>query len=238
MLFSVKQLTAQVGFDPYEIIAHRLRREIMDRLHSRPQTSFSELMKTTGENTGSLSFHLAKLEPLIAQNEQKKYSLNPTGEKMYLIIRQIEDFEPSASALKSIANPVNLSSNEKIIMSSDNVKPLGFDQGNIFLKLSSMTKLNMYQIHMTLTNKRLLLSGQGSFPPMEIPLSDVTLVMIKNEPLNRGYFDGNALEVTYSDQSGKLHWVSLLPPDIERWIKEIQTAASLENMNSSAPNKA
>jgi len=44
-------------------------------------------MKITGENTGSLSFHLVKLEPLIAQNEERKYSLNATGEKMYLIIR-------------------------------------------------------------------------------------------------------------------------------------------------------
>lgn len=85
---------------------------------------------------------------------------------------------------------------------------------------------------MTLTSKRLLLSGQGSFPPMEIPLSAVTLVMIKNESLNRGYADGNALEVTYPDQSGKLHWVSLLPPDIEKWVKEIQTAASLGTLNS------
>ncbi|NLB76996.1 MAG: helix-turn-helix transcriptional regulator [Crenarchaeota archaeon] len=80
-------MTTQPEFDPYEIISHRLRREIIDRLHSRPQTSFSELMKITGENTGSLSFHLVKLEPLIAQNEERKYSLNATGEKMYLIIR-------------------------------------------------------------------------------------------------------------------------------------------------------
>jgi hypothetical protein len=189
-------------------------------------------MKITGENTGSLSFHLAKLEPLIAQNEERKYSLNATGEKMYLIIRQIEDLEPTPPTPTVTVTPVNLASDEKIIMNSDNVKPLGFDQGNIFLKLSSMTKLNMYRIHMTLTSKRLLLSGQGSFPPMEIPLSAVTLVMIKNESLNRGYADGNALEVTYPDQSGKLHWVSLLPPDIEKWVKEIQTAASLGTLNS------
>lgn len=238
MLFSVKQLTVQPKFDPYEIIVHHLRREIIERFHGRPQTSFSELMKATGENTGSLSFHLAKLEPLITQNEEKKYSLNATGEKMYLIIKQIEDLEPTLLTLTVMVIPVNLDSDEKIIMSSDNVKPLGFDQGNIFLKLSSMTKLNMYQIHMTLTSKRLLLSGQGCFPPMEIPLSTVTLVMIKNEPLNRGYADGNALEITYSDQSGKLHWVSLLPPDIEKWVKEIQTAASLGKVNSPAPGKA
>ena len=151
---------------------------------------------------------------------------------MYLIIRQIEDLEPTPPTPTVTVTPVNLASDEKIIMNSDNVKPLGFDQGNIFLKLSSMTKLNMYRIHMTLTSKRLLLSGQGSFPPMEIPLSAVTLVMIKNESLNRGYADGNALEVTYPDQSGKLHWVSLLPPDIEKWVKEIQTAASLGTLNS------
>ncbi len=60
--------------------------------------------------------------------------------------------------------------------------------------------------------------------------------MLKNEPLNRGYANGNALEVTYSDSANKLHWISLLPPDTEKWVKEIHTAALLET-NYPAPSK-
>jgi hypothetical protein len=154
-------------------------------------------MKATGENTGSLSFHLSKFEPLVSQDEAKMYSLNQSGEKVYSIIREMEDLEPKQSKVELYGSQANLTADEKIVISSDSVRPLGHDH-----TVGGLTKSNIYRVNATLTNRRLLLSGWRFFIPTEIQLSSVKFVHIKKDiPFTKGDAKGRSIEVTYSDQS-------------------------------------
>ena len=76
------KLDISPAFDVYEILDHPIRRLIIGKLHSKPGCSFSELMKTAGENTGSLNLQLSTLAPLISRDEENKYSLNQLGQKV------------------------------------------------------------------------------------------------------------------------------------------------------------
>ncbi len=179
-------------------------------------------MKATGENTGSLSFHLSKLEHLLSQDEEKKYSLNQSGEKIYSIVRQLADFEPVRSKGELSESHANIATDEKIIISSDRVRPLGEQHA-----VGGLTKSNIHHINATLTNRRLLLSGWRFFHPTEIQLSNVKIVRTKKDiPFTKGDAKGRSIEITYSDESARLHAVRFIPPDIEKWVKEIREACS------------
>jgi len=216
------RLSLPEGFDIYETLDHPIRRLLLERLHSRPRSSFTELMKATGESTGSLSFHLSKLEPLLSQDEEKKYSLNQSGERVCSIIKQLTDFEPVQSPSQPPESQANITPEEKIILSSDKIRPLGDEHA-----IGGLTKSNVHHINATLTNRRLLLSGWRFFHPTEIKLTAVKLVRTKKDiPLTKGDLKGRSIEVTYADQSDRLRSVRFIPPDIEKWAKAIREACS------------
>ncbi len=224
-------LNADTKFDVYEIIAHPTRRLILETLHGRPRSSFTELMKATGENTGSLSFHLAKIDPLLKQDESMLYSLNEKGIQAFSIIKQMGNLDKSESKYDSTQHSPALTSGEKLVLSSNKVRPLGRDH-----IIPAITHSLLHHVHATLTNRRLLLTGWRFFPAAEIELGDIKVVRVKRDvPLTKGNTVGSSIELTYSDHSGKLHWIRFIPPNVKKWADAIQEECSnFSNYSSGA----
>ena len=210
--------------DIYEVLDHPIRRLILETLHNEKACSFTELMKETEENTGSLSFHLAKLEALLKQDKAKMYSLNQSGVNAYAILRQIKNLDTlqSKASADSANSHVGLLEGEKVVISSDRVRPLGRDH-----IIPGLTKSIVHHVNATLTNRRLLLSGWRFFPPTEIELARVKLVRVKRDtPLTKGDSKGRSVEIIYADHSDNVHSIRFVPPDVERWKDEIREACS------------
>jgi len=217
-----KRLSEKPQYDVYELLAHPVRRALLERLHNRPRSSFTELMKVTGENTGSLSFHLAKLEPLLSQDDSKKYSLNQSGEEAYSIMSQAGGPELGRLQSESSGSSVNLGKGEKIILSTDRARPLGIDH-----IIGGLTKSNIHRVSVTLTSDRLLLTSFRFFRPPEIPLGAVKLVRVKKDiPITKGDRKGRSIEVTYADSNDHPHWIRFVPPDVGKWASAIRQACA------------
>ena len=218
----MKNTSKTPEFDVYEIATHPTRRLLVKTLHERTGSSFTELMEVTGENTGNLSFHLKKLEPLLSQDEGRKYYLNPTGEKIYSALRQMDTLEPEKPGREFESPEANLARDERVILSSSRVRPLGHDHA-----VGGFTKGSLHHVSATLTNRRLLLSSWRFFRPQEIHLNRVKLVRVRKDiPLTKGDSKGRSLEITYSDDSGKLHWVRFTPPEVLKWARAVREACS------------
>lgn len=216
-------------FDVYEILMHPVRRLLIQTLHQRTGCSFTELMEVTGEATGSLSFHLRKVEPLLSQDEDKKYHLNLTGEKVYSALRQMDGFEVNKQGGERESPDVILTKDEKMIISSNRVRPLGRDHA-----IGGLTKSSLQHVNATLTDRRLILSSWRFFRPEEIRLNDVKLVRVRKDiPFTKGDSKGRSIEITYSDASGKVHWVRFTPPAVQEWVKAIREASSASSTPSS-----
>lgn len=213
-------------FEIYEVLNHPTRRLIIKILHERGTCSFTELMKEIGENTGSLSFHLDKLKGVISQAETKKYFLNPIGEKSYFALQEMDSIKADKSPMKQEGSAVVLANGEeKVVISSEKVRPLGHDH-----LIPSFTKSTLFHVNATLTNRRLILSAWRFFGPVEIQLNRIKLVRVRKDiPLTKGDLKGQSIEVTYSDEAGNLHWVRFAPPEIQKWLNAIKESSSKAN---------
>jgi hypothetical protein len=126
------------------------------------------------------------------------------------------------SRLDPLQHSPPLLSDEKLVMSSDKVRPLGRDH-----IIPTFTKSIIHHVNATLTNRRLLLTGWRFFPATEIELCNVRLVRIKKDvPLTKGDSKGNSIEVSYSDRSANIHWIRFVPPNVQSWAKTIQDECS------------
>jgi hypothetical protein len=152
------------------------------------------------------------------------YSLNQSGVNAYSILRQIKNLDllQSRARADSAKPHMRLPAGEKLILSSDKVRPLGRDH-----IIPGLTKSIIHHVNATLTNRRLLVSGWRFFPPAEIDLAKVKLVRVKSDvPLTKGDSKGRSVEITYADSSDNVHSLRFVPPDVERWKDEIREGCS------------
>jgi DNA-binding HxlR family transcriptional regulator len=75
----------------FTALSHEIRREIIRILAEESPKTFSELMnKLDIRDTGTMVFHLRKLEGLITKNERGEYILTDLGRRAYQIMNQIK----------------------------------------------------------------------------------------------------------------------------------------------------
>jgi DNA-binding transcriptional ArsR family regulator len=206
------------NFEIYDIISHPVRRQIILFLHDRKRAGFTEIMQTTGENTGSLSFHLKKMENVLMRDDDQQYLLNREGERAFSMMTLMQQDEVTSYAADSNDLLVNLKKDERLIISSRSVKPLGRRY-----KLGGLNKSIVHDVSVALTSERLIFSSWRFFPPEEIPLSNIRLANIRQGiPLVNGDSKGVSIEITYLDSGGKIQKIRFLPPNVSRWMAELQ----------------
>lgn len=71
-------------------LSHPLRREILETLRNKQESSFTDLMNELKVDTGKLSFHLKNLEVFLEQTSTGKYRLSKTGENAVALIKDLE----------------------------------------------------------------------------------------------------------------------------------------------------
>ena len=75
----------------FTALSHEIRREIIRVLAEKPPKTFSELMNELHiADTGTMVFHLRKLNGLIEKNERGEYVLTDLGRRAYQLLRQLE----------------------------------------------------------------------------------------------------------------------------------------------------
>ncbi|NAZ13899.1 MAG: helix-turn-helix domain-containing protein [Desulfurococcales archaeon] len=75
----------------FTALSHEIRREIIRILAEESPKTFSELMnKLDIRDTGTMVFHLRKLEGLVTKNERGEYILTDLGRRAYQIMNQIK----------------------------------------------------------------------------------------------------------------------------------------------------
>jgi len=75
----------------FTALSHEIRREIIRILAEESPKTFSELMnKLDIRDTGTMVFHLRKLEGLVTKNERGEYVLTDLGRRAYQIMNQIK----------------------------------------------------------------------------------------------------------------------------------------------------
>lgn len=75
----------------FTALSHEIRREIIRILAEESPKTFSELMNELDiRDTGTMVFHLRKLEGLITKNERGEYVLTDLGRRAYQIMNQIK----------------------------------------------------------------------------------------------------------------------------------------------------
>lgn len=88
----------------FEILAHPLRRRILEEIHNRGEVSYSIFTEEMGLQAGTLYHHLRLMRELIEQEPNKKYRLTPKG------ARAIELVHSSEGALVSELKPAPIPS--------------------------------------------------------------------------------------------------------------------------------
>ena len=74
------------------VLAHPLRREILQTLNDKGECSFTDLLNKLEIDTGKLSFHLRSLQIFIEQTPTGKYKLSRTGENAVRVIGDVESW--------------------------------------------------------------------------------------------------------------------------------------------------
>jgi uncharacterized RDD family membrane protein YckC len=72
------------------ILAHPLRRKILEYIHEKGECSFTDLLNVLEVDTGKLSFHLRSLSVFTEQTSAGKYRLSKTGIRALHVIRDVE----------------------------------------------------------------------------------------------------------------------------------------------------
>jgi uncharacterized RDD family membrane protein YckC len=89
------------------VIAHPLRREILNLISEKGECSFTDLLNALQVDTGKLSFHLRSLTAFVEQTSNGKYKLSRTGENAVRLIRDVESWAEVADVQrKSIERPL------------------------------------------------------------------------------------------------------------------------------------
>jgi putative ABC transport system ATP-binding protein len=74
----------------YATMSHPARRRILHFLNKKRRASFTDLMNELGvSETGNLSYHLVQMQPLVAQDEKKRYYLSALGKLAISVERKI-----------------------------------------------------------------------------------------------------------------------------------------------------
>lgn len=202
----------------YDVISHPVRRGIIVFLHEKKAASFTEIMEFTGENTGSLSFHLKKMEYVLMRDDNQRYLLNEEGKRAFSIMNLNQKDEKDGYSIQNGDFLVNLRRDELLIISSNSVKPLGRS-----FKLGGLNKSSTHNISVALTSERLIFSGWRFFSSEEIPLSNVKLVTVRRGiPLLNGSIEGDFIEITYSNLNGNIQKIRFLPPNVSLWMTELK----------------
>jgi uncharacterized RDD family membrane protein YckC/DNA-binding HxlR family transcriptional regulator len=74
----------------FMILSHPLRRLIIEALFEMKEVTFSELLRMFFVDNSTLNFHLKKLDGLIKQLPNKKYTLTEMGQKAAEILRELK----------------------------------------------------------------------------------------------------------------------------------------------------
>ncbi len=89
------------------VIAHPLRREILNFISEKGECSFTDLLNALQVDTGKLSFHLRSLAAFVEQTTSGKYKLSQTGENAMRLIRDVESWAEIADVQsKAIERPL------------------------------------------------------------------------------------------------------------------------------------
>src|SRR4030042_2769491 len=78
------------------VLAHPLRREILQTLNDKGECSFTDLLNVLKVDTGKLSFHLRTLQIFIEQTPTGRYKLSRTGENAVRAIGDVESWAEGA----------------------------------------------------------------------------------------------------------------------------------------------
>lgn len=82
------------------VIAHPLRRDILDLISDKGECSFTDLLNALQVDTGKLSFHLRTLSSFLEQTPTGKYKLNRTGESSVRVIRDVQSWAEVADVYR------------------------------------------------------------------------------------------------------------------------------------------
>lgn len=74
-----------------DILSNEIRRRILEYIHDRVEASYTELLELTGVGSGTLNFHLKKLEGLIGHTPRGTYILTDLGKLAVGIILRIRE---------------------------------------------------------------------------------------------------------------------------------------------------
>ena len=82
------------------IIAHPLRRDILNLISEKGECSFTDFLNALQIDTGKLSFHLRTLSPFLEQTSIGKYKLNHAGENAMRLVRDVESWAEVADVAR------------------------------------------------------------------------------------------------------------------------------------------
>ena len=82
------------------IIAHPLRRDILNLIREKGECSFTDFLNALQIDTGKLSFHLRTLSPFLEQTSIGKYKLNHAGENAMRLVRDVESWAEVADVAR------------------------------------------------------------------------------------------------------------------------------------------
>ena len=74
----------------FNILSHKLRRDILVILFEKKEQSFSDLMNALNVDTGKMSFHLRNLKLFLEQTPTGKYKLNSFGQNALRLIKDVD----------------------------------------------------------------------------------------------------------------------------------------------------
>jgi uncharacterized RDD family membrane protein YckC len=89
--------------DIFEIMGHKVRRQIISLLHESIEMSYTELIKSLKIDEGLLNFHLRKMKQLLEQTEQNTYTLSPQGKISHDLIHRLESKLAAAVTASHVA---------------------------------------------------------------------------------------------------------------------------------------
>jgi len=83
--------------DYFEVLSHRIRRDIIRLLYERIELSYTEILNILDISDGLLNFHLRRMSGIIKKTERGSYILTEEGKKVYRVIKLIEEDDEEGS---------------------------------------------------------------------------------------------------------------------------------------------
>ncbi|MFX1511077.1 MAG: hypothetical protein ACFFCQ_00610 [Promethearchaeota archaeon] len=86
----------------YGVLSHTFRRNLISYLYRYGYASFTDLKEEYGLGPGTLYYHLGKMKPFIAQDDEKRYILTDKGKMAAVVLSKteedVETFQPPSSS--------------------------------------------------------------------------------------------------------------------------------------------